>query len=612
MENDQEPNDHKTADQPVAETDDAERQSAENTEENTPENNEKPDGQPEKSDTASLAGEPVIMHEGRIRRLMHAYWSRKRVTLPATVLIVIALLTAIPFTRYALAALIVSQDYSIVVVDAKTNNPVSNALVSLRGKSAKTDNKGLATLHVKVGSAKLTVTKKYYVSHGEDIVVPITNSSATHEVKLAARGRQVPVTVVDKISGKPVENALVRAASTEAKTDKKGVAIIVLPADKATLKATISANAYNDTDATITVTDKTVKQNELTITPAGKVYFLSKLSGKIDVVKTNLDGTGRQTVLAGTGNEDPYNTVLLASRDWQYLALLAKRDNNPAKLYLLNTSNDKLTEIDSGNATFTLVGWSGNSFVYVVNRNNVPAWQPNSQALKSYRADTDQLKVLDQTKGEGTSLSDYAQTSFGTVYEVGKEIIYAQNYIGNSGRLAGKSVLLTSIQDDGSNKKTIKSFPIPSSFTYGYSVDLAPYDAQSLYVQAYDASNNPVYYEYEDGKLASKPSITNDQFYRSYPTYLLSPSGSNTFWGDARDGKNTLFVGDANGQNGKQIAQLSSYTPYGWFTDDYLLISKDSSELSIMPVTGGTAIKISDYHKPQYSYRGYGGGYGGL
>jgi Tol biopolymer transport system component len=93
---------------------------------------------------------------------------------------------------------------------------------------------------------------------------------------------------------------------------------------------------------------------------------------------------------------------------------------------------------------------------------------------------------------------------------------------------------------------------------------------------------------------------------------LLSPSGSNSFWAEARDGKSALFVGDQDGKNPKQVASLSEYTSYGWFTDDYLLVSKGSSELYIMSKAGGKPQKITDYYKPSVNYQGYGGGYGGL
>src|SRR5262249_9184748 len=155
----------------------------------------------------------------------------------------------------------------------------------------------------------------------------------------------------------------------------------------ATQQATISAKGYNPLSGKLLVTSQAISDNSFAVTPAGKLYFLSNLSGKIDVVKTDLDGTNRQTVLAGTGYENQYSTVLLASRDWKYLALYVQRKatGNP-EIDLIDTSTDTMSNIDEGNASFALVGWAGDRFVYRVNRYGVPAWQSGQQALKSFNA----------------------------------------------------------------------------------------------------------------------------------------------------------------------------------------------------------------------------------
>ena len=97
---------------------------------------------------------------------------------------------------------------------------------------------------------------------------------------------------------------------------------------------------------------------------------------------------------------------------------------------------------------------------------------------------------------------------------------------------------------------------------------------------------------------------------------IESPNGKTNFWSEERDGKNVLFIGDADAENSKEIATLSEYVPYGWFTDDYVLVSKNGSELYIMGrdgiKPGDVPTKISDYHRPSYNFTGYGKGYGGL
>jgi len=123
-------------------------------------------------------------------------------------------------------------------------------------------------------------------------------------------------------------------------------------------------------------------KNHFTITPTGKVYFLSNLKGTLDVVKSDLDGTNRQTVVSGTGKEEPRFTSLLASRDWRYLVLKSKRDTPEASLYLLDTQTDKLTRFDTGAGDYQLVGWYGHNFIFNVTHSSVSYWQNGRQTLK--------------------------------------------------------------------------------------------------------------------------------------------------------------------------------------------------------------------------------------
>src|SRR5204862_142449 len=139
----------------------------------------------------------------------------------------------------------------------------------------------------------------------------------------------------------------------------------------------------------------------------GSIYYLSKATGKINVMKANLDGTGATVIVQGTGQESDYGTSLLSARDWKYSALLAKRTGNKERLYLLNSSNDNLSVMDEGNATFQIVGWSGHNFIYIVNRTTTNYWDNKRQALKSYDAETGNIVTIDETSGSGTSSYDY-------------------------------------------------------------------------------------------------------------------------------------------------------------------------------------------------------------
>jgi len=568
-------------------------------------------------DEASEAGSPTVGRWARCKQAWNQWWAspRKRYTTIGVIIVLLAAVFAVPVTRYNVLGLILKSSATVQVVDSKTGAPVSGATVNLAGQKAETDAEGRATMRVHAGSKTLTVAKHYYKSYSHSELVALTGGKNHFKATLGALGRQVKVKVVNQVSGQPLAGATVKAGSAHATTDKSGLTTVVIPSGAVKQVANISLHGFNAAKVTLTAADDLAK-NTFKVVPAGKLYFLSNLSGKIDVVKTNLDGSDRQVVLAGTGNEDRNSTSLLASRDWKYLALLAKRSGSNASVYLIDTTKgDKLTTIDEGNANFSLVGWSGDRFVYTVVRNGVSAWQPNQQALKSFDPATGQALLLDQTQGSGTGSSNFAGQSFGTPYLMDDQVVYSKNwsssYYDAQTELAGKSAELDSIGANGSGHRTIKTFTAATP-SASLNVQATLYEPDGLYMQFYDGSKN-AYYDYDDGKVSVDTDMTDTKFYNTpYPTYLLSPAGSNTFWADQRDGKNTLFTGDEDAKAPKQIASLSEYNAYGWYGNDYLLVSKNSSELYIMSKDGGTPLKIADYYKPAINYQGYGGGYGGL
>jgi hypothetical protein len=548
-----------------------------------------------------------------LKRFFHWYGTHKKVSIPLTIIVVIAVLAGIPWTRYAAAGMVLRQSFSVAVTDAQTKQPITSALVTLDGQQVKTDNKGVAKIRAHVGNRQLQVSKKYYTSASHAVLVPILKQKGTDAIQLTAIGRQVAITVTNKISGKPVANATVTAAETEVKTDKNGQATMVLPADKSTVSATFAASGFNNVTANITVTAQAVPANTFALTPSGKLYFLSNLSGKIDVVKTNLDGTDRQTVLAGTGKEEQTNTILLASRDWHYLALLSKRDGGDnAKVFLIDTTNDSLTTMDEGDANFQMDGWSNHRFIYTVFRNGGQLWQSNRQAIKSFDADSKKLTTIDQTVATGSNATDYSYQEFTPVYILPNELVYGVNWNASYNEGVGsKEAALISVKPDGSNKHGVHGFSM-SVWSAFVAINLRLYEPQGIYIVFNDGKTDSVY-AYEDGQVKVRTDLSASTVYDTpYSTYLVSPAGTQTFWSESRDGKNTLFVGDDSGAHGTQIASLSDYAAYGWYTDNYLLVSKDGSELAIMPVGGGTPLKVSDYYKPHASLSGYGSGYGGL
>lgn len=556
---------------------------------------------------------PAPAHQrGRLKRLGDWLVLHKKTSVALVLVALLAALGGVPFTRYKLVGLVWKQNFQVELRDQQTGVAVTSANVTLAGKHATTDKDGRVTFKVKPGPATLQASKRYYHSATKHVTVSILKQKNAYQVSVQATGRQVPVTVLNTITGKPVANATIQAAGTEAKADKNGKATLVLPADKKTVSATATASGFNKATNTIAVSAQTLAANTLRLTPSGKVYFLSNRSGKIDVVKTNLDGTDRQTVLAGTGNEQQSGTVLLASRDWKYLALQSIRDTSgKPKLYLINTATDKLTTMDEGDADFRLVGWYNHYFVYSVTRSNLKIWENNRQALKSYNADSGQLNILDQTQASGDA-TKYGGQQFDNFYILPNGIVYSSTWsyvVAPDPTIDGKTDSIRAVNPNGQGKKDYKTFDVLKT-SY---LSARLYEPGGLFFAVYPSNGSaPTFYEFEDNAVKQTNAATPETFNQAYPTYLVSPSASQVLWNDSRDGKNTLFVGDKDAKNAKQIASLSDYTAYGWYTDNYVLVSKNGSELAIMPVSGGAPYKITDYYKPAVNLNGYGYGYGGL
>lgn len=560
-------------------------------------------------DQANKTSNKTVGHKFSLRRLFKSKWSW------LLLVVVLTGVLAYPSTRYKVLGVVLKEPLKLTVMDSKTNTPVSNATVTFEGKTAKTDAGGKVVLQVPPGGGTLVVTKQYYKTWTQPQTIGLGTRGVT--IQLVATGRQVPITVRNRITGKPLSNAEISILDTTAKTNQQGLATIVLPTSSASDNATINLSGYNSAHATIAVTSSIVDSNTLYLTPAGHVYFLSNLSGTLDVVKAYLDGTGRQTVFKGTGKEDPNTTSLLASRDWRYLVLKAQRDGTTPALYLIDTNGDKVTQFDNGNADFTLIGWYNHYFMYDVAHNAVPAWQGGHETLKSYNAENGQPQLLDQSQAEGNA-SSYAYQGFYNFYTLNDLLVYntqwyTYNANGTGYDLSGKSDTIRAVQPNGQAKKDYQSI---TASGLGY-IQAALFEPQGIYYAAFNYSTNaPVYYKFENGSATAIGALDQTVFNQAYPTYLVSPSGSQTFWSEVRDGQNSLFVGNPPGNNQQQIASLNDYAPYGWYTDNYLLVSKNSSELYIMPVTGlsGTQqpLKITDYFKPTQTYNGYGYGYGGL
>lgn len=533
-------------------------------------------------------------------KIKHLFRGRKRKIIAATLFttILLGLLYVVPATRYGILGNFIKKDVVLTVTDTSTKKPVSEALVEVGGISAKTGSDGRAKLsHVAVGEYMVKISKKYYKTTEDSYTVPVFGSIVTSNVKLKAIGRQVTVTVNDKIKQTPLAKVLLTVGDTSARTDDKGIASIVLPADKQKLSGSIELEGYNKQQVEVRIGEQT-ETNLYTLVPAGKLFYLSKQTGKINVMESNLDGSDAKVIVEGTGKEQDGSTRLLPARDWEYLVLQARRDaskNN--QLYLVNTKNSELKLIDEGEVAMQTVGWSGHRFIYKVTKLGQP-WEEKS-SLKSYDAKSGRLARIDESQAISDNSWNYQTEAIAEPRIINDKIIYVKywsfgyefQYIQSDKKMA-----IMSINPDGSSKQRLREFTAKP----GAYISARLHKTEKLYFMVIPDNQNQ-YFEYASGGV--KPASINEaDFYGlNDQAYLLSQSGKRTFWTEPRDGKNTLFVGDVNGDNSKQLASLSDYVSYGWYGDEYVLLSKNSSELYIAaadkPFNEMQPLKITNYQR---------------
>lgn len=509
----------------------------------------------------------------------------------AVLIMTVALI--VPMTRYALVGTFLKKQTTITVVDELSGTPVSEAVVHFGRHDAKTDSKGVAKLDgVSVGDHLLSVEKKYYTTTETSYLVPI-NGDAKTTIKLKATGRVAAVTVLNAISGKPLAGATVTIGDTVATTDESGIASVALATKDTDQAGEVALKDFKT--AAITVNTKDIAPSvEAKLAPVGSVYFISNRTGSYDVMSSSLDGSDQQVVVKGSGKEVAYELQLTPSPSRKYLAYFARRGADAtANVYIVDTASGAINKIDNS-AGAGVIGWIEDTFYFGLYDYANGMVKDKRAQLMGYNASSRQLIAVDSSKMEGEQQWDYAELGLSTGYQlVGNRIYYAKcwnyssYYGGNKDRKASLMAVVdgkaTSLKDVSQNGEA-------------YCDTVASKPGMIYYRVTYTGDNHSDSYRYQPGKAVESVQMNDGELYNNRYTYLTSPNGQKTMWTETRDGKRVSFIGDADGKNEQQVG-AATYEAYGWFGDDYVLYSKDGSELYVAaagaPLDG--AHKVADY-----------------
>ncbi|MHB1864824.1 MAG: TolB-like translocation protein [Candidatus Saccharimonadales bacterium] len=500
--------------------------------------------------------------------------------------VVIVALFCVPYSRYLILGTFIKNDYTITVIDSVTNSPVSDTSIKVGSQSYLTNASGQAVLKLNLGKHQINLDKQYYAKYSGSIFVGLSKNEHS-TIKFIATGRQVLLTVLNKISGTPLSGVKISVLNTSATTNSEGQAQIVLPTKQSSYEASITANSFNSLTTPIQVTtNKTI--NVIRLIPSGNIYYLSNSTGTINVIKANLDGSNPTIELAGTGKETN-STILMPSPDWKYLVLEANRSGSQ-ELYMINTSDGSVDEFDSAADNFTLIGWSGDSFIYDEIAPSLATSNVGREQIRSFTATNNQLNIIDENQVVGSG-SSYGYQSFANFQLLPNLLLYTTSWNSvNSYDISSQNDTVRSVEPNGLNKKDYMTFGAANTGT----MSIVRFQPQALYVSVLNSSNNQTsYYTFSNGAL-NGASLNQSTFSQAYPTFYLSPSGTESLW----DAGSDIYIGNQTGQNQKRLIVPNGFSVYGWYDNIYVLLQK-SNQLYIVPSSGSNnPILIGSYFSP--------------
>lgn len=502
------------------------------------------------------------------------------------VALILAAMFIIPFSRYLILGSFIKNNYQLTLIDSLTDKPVSDVTINISGSNYQTNALGQANMRLNVGRHEYRLSKQYYAPLNGYIFVGFASHQAS-TIKLRATGRQVPITIINKLTGKPIAGAKIAVLKTDAITNNNGQAQIVLPTKKSSYVATISDNGYNSISLPIQVTTA-ANVNLVGLVPSGYIYYLSNTTGTINVIKANLDGSNPMIELAGTGLETN-STTLIPSPDWQYLVLEAVRSGNNPGLYVINTATGNIDEFESSADNFQLIGWSGDNFIYDETSLSDSSSMIGREQIKSYDALNNRLNIIDQNQVVGSAPS-YAYQSFSNFQLLANLLVYSTTWTSVNGySLSSQTDTIRGVNPDGLDKIDYTTFPAQST----QAINIVRNLPLSLYISM-TSNNQTSYYSFTNGAI-NPVNISQSTFSSNYPTYYLSPSGSETLW---QNNQNQIFVGNQSGQNSKQLIFPNGYNLSGWYDNTYLLLQKNN-QLFIAPASGSNKpTLIGNYFSP--------------
>lgn len=451
----------------------------------------------------------------------------------------------------------------------------------------------------------------------------------------AFRRTSAEVIVLNKISGKPIRDVTVTYDDSKTSTNSVGSSIVKASKDMGTVTVALEAPGYEKRD-NVTVQIDSSRRNLVVVDllPEGKFYYYSNNDGFKVFMESNLDGSKTKELDLSSlpddwGLWDSPSVNYLAARDWNHIAFTAHHESykegdvGSDGIFVINTKTEEVEPVeqlgDEGWPGLEFVGWADNSnFVYRIAKN-----EKRGMTLKSYNV---------ETKKSTTLLTEPANDEIGT-FVAGTFLVGGKVLVGvrchESSAEGCRSGIVSINPVDGTHKLEKELGDDNGRVTM---ITSNIYGPDELYFSVYWEPSGVSYYRY-DG-LSVSDSQQDQAEGRTFRQILSSASGNKTYWINTTEQGFSMGVGDQNAKNevNQSLPGVYSeafiddwggtafrytgpggYTPYGWYGDEYMILTRYGGLHITAPGATRDPLFVTNYELSEHNYDRIqaGSGYGG-
>jgi len=464
-------------------------------------------------------------------------------TLLAMILVAIFV---IPTTRYYLLNnLGVRSSASLMVVDSKTNFPISGVKVSVQGQEYTSNDAGkVMASNLKLGKTTILFQKRSFGEQRQTVIIGWGSNPINKPFALEPAGNKYSIYVKDWISKKGIDGAVVISEDSRVTTDKNGLAEITI-AESAPKKIKIETTDYREENFDLLEQEQKI---EVSLVPASALFFINEEKGTLNLEKVDLDGKNKVTVFGGSGSEIEERISIMAqpSSQRQIAAFVSTRSGIKnsdgyllSDLYIVEGKKKIANKvIGTTSEKIQLLGWDNNKIIFIKTVSGPSAAQDGRQRIVAYDIDSD------------TSIEIAKADNFNDSILKGKELVYANN---------GPSAKLFRVQTDGSNLKTILNKEVWALEEIATTAFLA--NSSDKKWQKINFTNSNI----EELNGAAADSYINK-------LKLYSPSSTKLAILETGSRSNKLIIRSEKSSSEYNDNRISRNSNIAWISDNYILI----------------------------------------